>query len=358
MPGSGPISALSSKRCSGQPRRCCASSVPCSLIATIFAAAFRSAVLLQQAGKAEEALAHFDLCDRLRPHHAATIASRAVVFRDLKRPEDYLAEGRRAFALDSDNAEICHNVADALLMLGRFEEALEWLDRTLKLEPYLALSVLALDNKAIAFRRLHRFDEALALYHHMMAIDPANAKAEFDLANTNLLLGNFADGWREREARWRTRGLPFGSYSGPEPVWLGQEEVAGKTILLWSDEGLGDAIQFTRYVPMLARRGARVVLGVQDALCPLLAGLPGVSDCVAMSSSELPPIDFQCAIMSLPLAFGTTLDTIPPPVALSAPGDRVNAWDKRLGRARQASRRPRLVRQSPRMSTTRTGRSR
>jgi tetratricopeptide (TPR) repeat protein len=296
------------------------------------AAAFRSAVLLQQSGKPEEALAWFDQCDRQRPNHARTIASRAVVWRNLKRYEDYLADGVRALALDPDNAEICHNVADALLMLGRFEEALEWLDRVLKLKPYFALSVLALDNKAIAFRRLHRFDEALALYHHMRAIDPANAKAEFDLGNTNLLLGNFADGWREREARWRTRGLSFGSYSGPEPVWLGQEDIAGKAILLWSDEGLGDAIQFTRYVPMLTRRGARVVLSVQDTLRSLLGGLPGVSDCISNSSVILPPIDFQCAVTSLPLAFQTTLDTIPPPAPLSAPAHLVSGWDKRLGR--------------------------
>jgi tetratricopeptide (TPR) repeat protein len=296
-----------------------------------FVAAFRSAVLLQQAGRPEEALVQFELCERLRPHDAATIASRALVLRDLKRYEDYLAEGRRAHALDPDSPEICNNVADALVALGRFEEALEWLDRTIRLQPSLKLSVTALDNKAISLRRLHRFDEALAIYKHLRAVDPTNAKAEFDLANTNLLLGNFADGWREREARWRTPSLTFGSYNGAEPVWLGQEDIAGKTILLWSDEGFGDAIQFTRYAPWLAARGARVVLGVQDALCSLLERLPGVSDCVPTSSTTLPPIDFQCSIMSLPLAFGTTLDTIPPPAPLSVPADLVRAWDARLG---------------------------
>jgi tetratricopeptide (TPR) repeat protein len=295
------------------------------------AAAFRSAILLQRSGKPEEALVQFDLCDRLRPHHATTIASRALVLRDLERYEDYLAEGKRAHALDPDNAEICNNVADALVMLGRFEDALEWLNQTIQLGPSLNLSMLVLDNKAALLRRLHRFEEALIIYRHIRAIDPANAKAEFDSANIDLLLGNFEVGWRAREARWRVSGLPIASRDGPEPIWLGEGDIAGKTVLLWSDEGLGDAIQFTRYAPLLAERGARVVLGVQDALCPLLGAMPGVSDCVATSSATLPPADFRCSLMSLPLAFATTLDTIPPPVPLSVPAELVSAWDKRLG---------------------------
>jgi tetratricopeptide (TPR) repeat protein len=302
------------------------------------AAAIRSAILLQRSGKPEEALVQFDLCDRLRPHHATTVASRALVLRDLERYEDYLSEGKRAHALDPDNAEICNNVADALVMLGRFEDALAWLNRTLQLGPSQNLSMLVLDNKAALLRRLHRFDEALIIYRHIRAIDPANAKAEFDSANIDLLLGNFEVGWRTREARWRVPGLPIACRDGPEPIWLGEGDIADKTVLLWSDEGLGDAIQFTRYVPLLAERGARVVLGVQDALCPLLGAMPGVSDCVATSSATLPLADFRCSLMSLPLAFATTLDSIPPPVPLSVPAELVSAWDKRLG----AHERPRV----------------
>jgi tetratricopeptide (TPR) repeat protein len=294
-------------------------------------AAFRSAVLLQQSGKVEEALLHFDLCERLRPNHARTIASRAVVLRDLGRHEDYLAEGRRAHALDPDDPAICNNVADALIQLDRFEEALEWLDRTIKLQLSLEMSITVLDNKAVVLKRLHRFDDAMAIYKHIRAVVPDNAKAEVDQADTDLLLGNFEDGWRAREARWRVPGLTGGFYRGSEPAWLGQEDIAGKTILLWSDEGLGDMIQFTRYAPMLAERGARVVLGAHQALCPLLSGLPGVSDCISTSSAMRSPIDFQCAITSLPRALQTTLDTIPPPIALSPPADLVSAWGRRLG---------------------------
>jgi tetratricopeptide (TPR) repeat protein len=291
-------------------------------------AASEGAVLLQQLGRLEEALACLDLCDRLRPHQAFASSLRWGVLRGLGRYEAYLAEMRRAHTLDPDNADVCSNIGDALVLLGRFDEALEWFDRAFKLRPSF---VLALENKAKALRRMHRFDEVLATYRQIATIDPTNAMAEFSFGSDSLLVGNFEAGWKGREARWRVPGLRIFFPQGPEPVWLGKEDIEGKTILIYSDEGLGDAIQFTRYVPMLAARGARVVLVVQDALCSLLSTLPGLSDCLPKSTPILPPVDFRCPIMSLPLAFGTTLDTIPPPVRLSVPADRIRAWEERLG---------------------------
>src|SRR6185437_5770360 len=118
-------------------------------------------------------------------------------------------------------------------------------------------------------------------------------------------------------------------------MWLGQEDIEGKTILIASDEGMGDAIQFARYVPGVAARGARVILVLQDALCPLLSELPGVSQCIpkSVAANGVPPFDFHCPLCSLPLAFATRLDSIPadmpylPPLAAS----RVKTWEDRLG---------------------------
>jgi hypothetical protein len=116
-----------------------------------------------------------------------------------------------------------------------------------------------------------------------------------------------------------------------EPMWRGEEDVAGKTVLVYAEEGNGDTIQFARYAPMLAARGAKVILAVQDALLPLLTGLPGVSQCIARSA-PLPAFDFHCPICTLPFAFGTRLDTIPsttpylPPPAQA----RVQSWEQRL----------------------------
>ena len=292
-------------------------------------AACRCALLLQRIGRLDEALVHFDLCDELRPHHAATLAARSLVSRGLKRFEDYLADGRQAHALDPKDAEICHNVGDALFLLGRLEEALEWFDRTLALAPSLTL---ALESRAVVLRRMHRFDEAYAIYNHLISIDPTNsAKVELDIAHVDLLLGNFEAGWSRREARWRIPDFPIAFPNAPEPAWLGEESIEGKTILVYPDEGLGDTIQFIRYAPMLAARGAHAVLVVQDSLHALLSASLGSSCCLPSSAAALPAVDVRCPVMSLPLAFRTTLDTIPPPIRLSAPAERIKAWEERLG---------------------------
>jgi hypothetical protein len=149
-----------------------------------------------------------------------------------------------------------------------------------------------------------------------------------------MLTGNFRDGWAGREARWRIPSVAHDYPTSWGPMWLGEQSVAGKTVVVRQDEGLGDAIQFARYVPMLASRGARVILIVDQALCSLLSRLEGVSQCLPRSpSTVLPPFDFHIAIGSLPLAFGTLLNSVPAEAAYLPPPDaeRVQAWESRLG---------------------------
>jgi hypothetical protein len=117
-------------------------------------------------------------------------------------------------------------------------------------------------------------------------------------------------------------------------MWLGETSIAGKTILIYADEGMGDAIQLARYLPMLAALGARVVLRVHEALQPLLSGVAGVSLCVTNNSTDaLPPFDTYCPMLSLPLAFETRLDTIPAGTDyLPHPAaDSISVWNDRLG---------------------------
>jgi hypothetical protein len=181
---------------------------------------------------------------------------------------------------------------------------------------------------------LRRFRESFASYDRVKAIDPDNVIADWNLANLHLLTGNFETGWAQREVRWK---MPMFTGHYPkfsQPMWQGDEPVEGKTILVQFDQGFGDTIQFARYLPMLAARGARVLLVVEDALHPLLSGLPGVSACFPRSAANnLPPFDMHCPMMRLPLAFGTRLDTIPAAIPyLPAPAsDRVRVWEDRLG---------------------------
>jgi tetratricopeptide (TPR) repeat protein len=293
-------------------------------------AAEACASLLLQSGRLDEAVAHLDLCDEVRPDHGATLRMRALARFDLQRFDEGLADARRAHALDPENAEICTTIGVFLRRLRREGEALPWFDKALELQPDLRAAFV---NKAFALAYLHRFTEAFAVYDALNDVDPGNAEAQLGKSLVDLLTGNFEAGWAGREARWRIPGLSIIHSRFSQPLWLGQQPVAGKTVLVQVDEGLGDAILFARYVPMLAALGARVILIVPDALQPLLAGLTGVSECHPLSADRLLAFDMHCPISSLPLAFGTRLETIPAATSyLPMPAQsRSQAWEDRLG---------------------------
>jgi len=291
-------------------------------------AAYKNLFLLHALGRFEQALAQFDRCDELQPDHVPALQLRALSLRGLGRLEEALAVNQRAIALDPDHADTCNNLGDALQSLGRPEEALQWFDRAIALRPEL---VQALKNRAFVLTQLHRFDEAVAAYRRILALDPGNAAAECDLAQLHLLTGSFEAGWAGREARGKLPSTTYPKFS--QPTWLGNEPVAGKTILVYADEGMGDSIQLARYIPMLAARGAKVILAVEAPAVPLLSELSGVWQCIAKPIAALPDFDMHCPMCSLPLAFGTRLDSIPSGISyLPQPrAARVQAWEDRLG---------------------------
>jgi tetratricopeptide (TPR) repeat protein len=294
-----------------------------------FEAAHASALLLQQMERFEDALVYFNLCVEWLPDNVPTLLSRARVLRALERTEECLADYRRLHVLAPDDGTICNNIGNALLALDRHEEGFAWFDRALQLAPD---HVEVLHNKGIGLYRLHRLGEAIAVYTHASALHPNDGRSLWQLAHLHLQTGDYARGWAEREARWMTADFAPGYPKlPPDKKWLGKEDVRGKTVLICSDEGFGDTLQFARYVPLLAARGASTVLMVQPALCPLLVGLPGVISCIPYGTTDLPPFDLHCPIMSLPLAFGTTLDSIPPaPYLPPLPKARVQTWADRL----------------------------
>jgi tetratricopeptide (TPR) repeat protein len=293
-------------------------------------AASKSGLVLHQAGRFQDAYDCFDLCNQLQPNHVPSLVMRGRALIDLGRLEEALVDHRRAHVLDPKRAEICNIVGVILRSLGRDEEALSWIDLALKLQP---IFFDALNNRAAYLHRLHRFDEALLAYDRLHAVDPDHTETKLNVAALHMLTGNFEAGWPGREARWkRADREPYPPFT--QPKWLGEEDIEGKTILIYPEEGLGDAIQFVRYIPMLAARGARVILVSPDPLYPLFSGLPHLSQCFPRSARSLPDFDMHCPTSSLPLAFETRLETIPaarsylPPPAQSS----VQAWEDRLGR--------------------------
>jgi tetratricopeptide (TPR) repeat protein len=290
-------------------------------------AAFRCGLLLRDLKRFEEALSHLDLCDRLLPNNGEVLEQRGLALHDLKMFEGALDANLRAYPHKPSSPMICNNIGAALLKLRRYEEALPWFDRALALLPG---SITVMISKAATLAKLLRLDEAFAVYTQAKAIDPGNADVTFLTSELQLLTGDFEAGWVGREARWKTR-MTKGYPDLPQPIWLGDGPVEGKTILVFADEGLGDTIQFARYIPMLAARGARVILWVDDPLLSLLSGLSGVSWLIG-KSDPLPAFDLHCPICSLPLAFRTRLESIPPDIYLPRPAQvRVQAWERRLG---------------------------
>lgn len=293
-------------------------------------AAFQSGLLLHQQQRYEEAAQAFTICLTQRPGDLQSLQMRARCFRELKRYDAYLADCERAHALAPAEAMVCNNLGDAFVCLGRSAEALPWFDQALSLRPNFVEVLL---NKGFALLQLLRFEDAAAVYRQILVLEPGHAKAAWQLAHVELQCGDYAAGWARREARWN---MPDFSPEYPrfaEPKWLGKEDITGKTVLIEEDEGFGDTIQFARYLPMLAARGARVILVVREALRPLLAGVEGVSQCLAYAPElQRPAFDMHCPVMSLPLAFGTTLATIPPAGYLPPlPAERIAAWEQRLG---------------------------
>jgi tetratricopeptide (TPR) repeat protein len=290
--------------------------------------------VLAEAGRIEESLLAWQHVLKIDPtdQDAAyqCFEKSGHLLHGLKRFEEALGEHQQAHAIAPANPTPYNNIGASLQSLQRHEEAIVWFERAIALQ---SDSTLALRNKAVSLIQLGRFDEAVAILGRVRASDPGNADAEWDLSLLQLMTGDFEAGWAGREARWRGKMRPASYPAFPQPRWLGDADIEGKTVLVQEDEGLGDTLQFARYIPLLAARGARVILVVRDQLIPLLADLPGVAQCISpKSATTLPPFDLHCPVCSLPLAFQTRLDTIPADVPyLPAPSeDRTGMWRKRL----------------------------
>jgi tetratricopeptide (TPR) repeat protein len=285
--------------------------------------------VLQDLNRQKLALASYDRALALRPNFPEALSNRGNVLQALGRWAEAVENYDRALDLQPDSADALSNRGSALLRLNRYDEALASFDRAIALRPQHSG---ALSNRGLVLRQLHRFDEALKSFADAQAALPSNAEAHFGEAEILLLRGDFARGWQKYE--WRSRGqiLRHAQRDFAQPKWSGQEEISGKTILLHAEQGLGDTIQFCRYAPLVAARGARVILEVQESLHELASGLGGVAEIVA-AGSDLPDFDVQCPLLSLPLAFATNIETIPStmPYLIASP-QRVAHWNERLGK--------------------------
>src|SRR5689334_962373 len=200
-------------------------------------AANACAKLLSDLKRYDEAVTYYNQSDKIEPGRVALYQARGLCLMRATRYEEAIADYNRALKLDPRHAETHCNLGVVHLRFGRYDEAHASFDRSLALNPSF---VTAMNNKAFTLGEQHRFDEAFVLYAKSLAVDPDNPTTRWNVAMLQLLTGDFEAGWAGRETRWIANVAAGRDFT--QPVWLGQESIAGKTILLHADEGLGDAI--------------------------------------------------------------------------------------------------------------------
>jgi len=275
----------------------------------------------------DEALASYERALVLQPALADVHYNRGNMLCELRRFDEAVASYDRALALRPDHAPAHYNRGNALHLLRRFDEALTSYDRALALRPDYAEAAA---NRGVTHHDLQRDEQALADYQRALALRPDFADVHYNEAMCRLVLGDFARGWPKHEWRWQTEHLQKSRRDFLQPLWRGSD-VAGKTVFLHAEQGLGDTIQFCRYAPLVAERGARVVLEVQRPLQALMRTLPGDLRVIARGD-PLPDFDLHCPLLSLPLAFGTLLESVPSATPyLAATAGKACLWRERLG---------------------------
>jgi Flp pilus assembly protein TadD len=349
-------------------------------------------LVLAETGSVAEALPHLEEAARLRPSHAPTRHNLGVALAQAGRPAEAVERLREAITLQPDYPEAHYNLGSVLKELGRADEALDALRRAVELRPLYgeALNNLGLaltearrpgeavpvlrqavrlrptapegqNNLGLALADLGRFEEAEGCYHEALRLEPGYADAHVNLGNALkeqgrtdeavgcyqlalwlkpdlpsarynrslalLQAGRWQEGWPEYEWRWK-RGSMRPRHT-EKPRW-DESALGGRTILLWCEQGLGDAIQFVRYAALVKAKGGRVVLECPPQLATLLATCAGV-DAVVAEGEPVPPFDVQAPLLSLPGLFGTTPESVPAAVPyLAAEPGRVEKWRERL----------------------------
>lgn len=319
--------------------------------------------VLDELGRGPEALADYDRTLALNPNHPGALQRSAKLLADAGRHEEALVRNERSLALNAGSAEGWMRSGNILIHLKRPREALESYDKALALNPKYTLCAVnrsaaldalgrphealveldkalaldsrdfgALNNKATILKSLGRLDEALAEYRKALASKPDDANTQSNFAMACLMTGDFESGWRALEHRWAKQENAGKRPSLPFAQWAG-EALEGRRILVYAEQGLGDIVQFSRYLPLLQAQGAEVGFLVATKMHAVLhAAFPGVALVDDVAKVCALPYDFCIALMSLPLRFGTRLENVPAAVPyLKADPAKVALWRERIG---------------------------
>lgn len=261
--------------------------------------------LLEQAGRIDEAVPLLQRGAELAGAVSAPMNAFANVLARLERFDEAEEWLKRALELEPANSRLLFNLGNLYLKSDRIEQAIETYRASIAADPEYFDPY---HNLGHAYNELGRSQDAEACFRRGVELRPDDFNPHMSLGMTLMAQGRYPEGWREYQ--WRLHDkvqLPPRGFS--QPAWQG-EPLAGKTLLLCSEQGAGDAIMFMRYLPLLHERGATVIVECLPPLCRLFEHLPGVAG-VVVKGDRLPPFDLHVAPIDLPLLFGTTVDTVP-----------------------------------------------
>ena len=275
----------------------------------------------------DEALSSFDQAIAINPDYGDAHYNRGNTLMELKRFDEALSSFDQAIIVNPEHTQAYNNRGNTLKLLKRFDEALSSYDQAIAIRPDYPE---AYNNRSNILKELKQFDKALANYNHAISIDPDYADAYFNKSTLLLLRGDYREGWQLYEWRWKQKHNINSLRSYKKPVWVGNESLTNKTLLIIIEQGFGDYIQFIRYALLAEQLGAKVILEVPLVLMKLTSTLKGHFIFVE-SGKLLPEFDYYCPVVSLPLAFKTSVETIPAALPyLYVDEAKKQQWNKRL----------------------------
>jgi tetratricopeptide (TPR) repeat protein len=281
-------------------------------------------IIFQAKGRPEEAITYYQRAIELDPNLADAYYNLGKVLQEKGEVDDAAAKYEKALQLQPGSAEACNNLGLCLQEKRQFDEALVHFRKAADLDPGFAEAYY---NLALYHQDRNLIEKALGYYAKAIELKPDFVDAHWNMACALLLSGNFGRGWREYEWRWKLKEHRGVKISGPQ--WDGSD-ISGRTVLLHAEQGFGDAIQFVRYAPLVAERGASVILQCPEELVSLFRRVRGIEKVVA-DGMRLPRFDLHCPLLSLPLVFGTTLENIPAEIPyITADSQLSRRWRDRL----------------------------
>ncbi|HYV34970.1 MAG TPA: tetratricopeptide repeat protein [Gemmataceae bacterium] len=281
-------------------------------------------LVLLKLARWDEAVSLLRQVIRLRPHHLDAQNNLGVALTEMGYFDEAMLCFDQAVRLDPGFAQAHNNMGKAYSLYDQPEEAIQRFQQALRLNPNFTEAYC---NLGTVHKHRCEYDEAAAFYEQAFRLEPEHPAVRWSRSLLWLLLGDFDRGWPEYEWRWARPGFIRRDF--PKPYWDGSM-LRGRTILLHSEQGLGDTIQFIRYVPLVKAQGGRVIVECQPPLAKLLANAKGIDE-IFPQGAQLPSFDVHAELLSLPGLLRTTLKNVPADVPyLKADADLVALWRKRL----------------------------